>query len=92
MIKGFKHKGLETFFFSGSKKGIQPKHASKLRLQLTMLEAAISADDMNKPNWKFHKLKGDRADTYSVWVNGNWRMTFEFENGHAFIVNYEDYH
>lgn len=92
MIKGFKHKGLESFFFSGSKKGIQSKHELKLRLQLAMLDAAITSDDMNKPGWGFHRLKGDRAAIYSVSVNGNWRMTFEFEDGHAHIVNYEDYH
>jgi proteic killer suppression protein len=92
MIKSFKHKGLEKFFHTSLKKGIQPKHASKLRLQLAMLDAARTSDDMDKPNWGFHILKGDRADIFSVSVNGNWRMTFRFEDGDAHIVNYEDYH
>lgn len=92
MIKTFKHKGLETFFFKGSMKGIQPKHKNKLRIQLAMLDVSIEVSDMDKPGWNLHQLKGTKEGIWSVKVNGNWRMTFEFINGHAYIVNYEDYH
>lgn len=92
MIKSFIHKGLETFFFTGSLKGVQPKHKAKLRLQLALLDASVEAKDMNKPGWDLHRLKADKRGVWSVKVNGNWRMTFRFENGHAHIVNYEDYH
>lgn len=92
MIKSFKHKGLEKFFLTNSKKGIQPKHSAKLRLQLAMLNAAVTVSDMDKPNWGLHELKGDKSGVYSITVNGNWRMTFKFIDGDAYIVNYEDYH
>ena len=92
MIKTFTHKGLKAFFFTGSVKGIQAKHKQKLRLQLALLDAAIEVIDMDKPGWNFHQLKGSKADINSIKVNGNWRMTFKFEEGHAYIVNYEDYH
>lgn len=92
MIKSFKHKGLERFFFNGSKKGIQAKHVEKLRLQLAMLDVSVTVDDMNKPNWNLHELKGNRSNTFAISVSGNWRITFRFENGDAYIVNYEDYH
>lgn len=92
MIKGFAHKGLEAFFFKGIVKGIQTKHKSRLRLQLAMLEVSSQAADMDKPGWHLHRLKGERQDIWSVKVSGNWRMTFRFEDGHAYIVNYEDYH
>ena len=92
MIKTFTHKGLKAFFFTGSVKGIQPQHRQKLRLQLAMLDAAIEVIDMAKPGWKFHQLKGSKADIYSIKVNGNWRITFKFVEGNAYIVNYEDYH
>jgi proteic killer suppression protein len=92
MIKTFRHKGLQAFFETGSKAGIQPKHAPRLSNQLDQLNAAKSADDMNLPGWRLHKLSGDLADHWSVWVNGNWRMTFTFEGLDAILVDYQDYH
>ena len=92
MIKSFKHKGLRVFFETGSKKGIQAKHAIKLRLQLAALDTAQVIEDMDIPGYRLHQLKGLRKDTWSITVNGNWRITSEFENGHAYIVDYEDYH
>ncbi len=89
MIKTFRHKGLEAFFRKGSKAGIQPHHAGKLRI---MLDSAKRPDDMNAPGWRFHLLTGDLAGHYSVTVNGNWRMTFRFESGDAELVDYLDYH
>jgi proteic killer suppression protein len=88
----FVHKGLEQFFRTGSKAGIQPSHAAKLRRQLAQLEQAGSAQDMNLPGWGLHPLKGDMAGHWSAWVNGNWRLTFRFEDGDAVLVDYQDYH
>ena len=92
MIKSFKHKGLEAFFETGSKKGIQAKHANKLRMQLAALDTAHCIDDIDIPGYRLHQLKGKRKDLWSITVNGNWRVTFEFDRGDAYIVNYEDYH
>ena len=92
MIKSFKHKGLQKFFETGSKAGIQAAHAAKLRLQLTALDNAASPQDMNTPAWRLHPLTGNLKNLWSITVNGNWRLTFKFENGHAEIVDYQDYH
>ncbi len=92
MIKSFKHKGLQSFFETGSKKGIQAKHANKLRMQLAALNTAHDIEDMNLPGYRLHQLKGQKKDIWSITVNGNWRITFEFIHGDAYIVNYEDYH
>ncbi|MEJ6003854.1 type II toxin-antitoxin system RelE/ParE family toxin [Paucibacter soli] len=92
MIKSFAHKGLEKFFLTGSKAGIQPAHASKLGRQLAQLNQAAGPRDMNVPGWKLHELQDDMAGHWSVWVNGNWRLTFRFEDGDAVLVNYQDYH
>ena len=92
MIKSFHHKGLEKFFRKGSKAGIQPHHAGKLRIMLTLLDSAKHPDDMNAPGWRFHLLTGGLAGHYSVTVNGNWRMTFTFSDGDAELVDYQDYH
>jgi proteic killer suppression protein len=92
MIKSFRHSGIEEFFKSGSKAGIQPKHAAKLRLQLGVLDKAKKESDMNFPGWRWHPLKGQEAGRWAVQVNGNWRLTYAFENGDAILVDYEDYH
>lgn len=92
MIKTFKHKGLETFFETGSKAGIQPHHAPKLSRQLLRLDIAKSASDMNLPGWRLHALEGELVGHYAVTVNGNWRMTFMFDGEDAVLVDYQDYH
>lgn len=92
MIKSFKHKGLEAFFGTGSKKGIQPHHATRLQLQLAVLDNANGPEDMNAPNWGLHELSGKLVGHWSVWVNGNWRLTFRFDGKDAELVDYQDYH
>lgn len=92
MIKSFEHKGLEAFFRTGSKAGVQPHHANRLRLQLTVLDKAKEPKDMNVPGWRLHGLTGDLSGFFSVDVNGNWRMTFRFDNGDVVLVDYQDYH
>lgn len=92
MIISFKHKGLKAFFETGSTAGIQAKHAEKLNILLTALNKANNVAEMDMPGWNLHKLQGNLAEHWSVKVNGNWRMTFKFENGNAEIVNYQDYH
>jgi proteic killer suppression protein len=92
MIKSFKHKGLEKFFLTGSVKGINPDHAKKIQRILTQLNRAKVIGDMNAPDYKLHPLKGNMKDLWSVTVKNNWRITFMFENGNAYILDYQDYH
>jgi toxin HigB-1 len=92
VIKSFRHKGIEQFFKDGSKAGIQPKHAEKLRKQLFALVNAKQAEDMGAPGWRLHRLRGDLAGHWSVEVSGNWRLTFTFEGDDAMLVDYQDYH
>ena len=92
MIKSFKHKGLKKFYESGSKKGIQAQHSSKLRMQLAALDSALVIEDIDIPGYRLHELKGSRKGIWSISVSGNWRITFEFTDGNVYIVNYEDYH
>ena len=47
---------------------------------------------MNLAGWKLHPLKGELAGFWSVWVSGNWRLIFRFEDGDAILVDYRDYH
>jgi len=92
MLRSFKHKGLERFFVKGTKSGIQAKHASRLRLILGRLNASTIPRDMDLPGLGLHSLSGNKSGIWSVKVSGNWRVTFRFVDGHAEIVNYEDYH
>jgi proteic killer suppression protein len=92
MIKSFRHKGLKRFHSTGSTSGIQVEHAVKLGDQLDMLDAAEIAKDMDKPGWRLHPLRGQYKGRWAVTVNGNWRLTFEFRDGNACILDYEDYH
>jgi len=92
MIRSFRHKGLQKFYETGSRAGIQPHHAKRLRMQLAALDTAGSMDDMDIPGFRLHRLKGADKTRWSIWVNGNWRITFEFIDGHAHVLDYEDYH
>lgn len=92
MIKSFAHKGLEVFFFTGSTKGIQVKHSPRLSMILDLLNHAVVAADMDFPGSRLHMLKGNLAGVWSVTVSGNWRISFRFEDGNAYIVDYQDYH
>lgn len=92
MIKSFRHKGLKKFYESGSASGIQPQHVKRLRMQLVALDTAHVIEDIDIPGFKLHPLKGADKGRWSIWVNGNWRVTFEFRDGHVYVLNYEDYH
>ena len=92
MIKSFRHKGLQRFFETGSKAGIQAAHATKLRLQLAALDQAVRPEDLAAPSWNLHLLKGDLKGYWALTVSGNWRMVFTFEGENAVLINYLDYH
>lgn len=92
MIKNSAHKGLEKFFLTGSKAGIRADHAKKLTRQLAILNVASTPQEMDMPGWRLHAMTGDMAGHWSVWVNGNWRLTFRFNGDDAEIVDYQDYH
>ena len=92
MIKSFRHKGLEDFFYDETKKGIQPKQAEKLSRLLERLDTADTVEDMNFSGADLHPLKGTLEGLWAVRVSGNWRLTFAFHEGNAYVVDYCDYH
>lgn len=92
VIHGFRHRGLRQFFETGSTAGIQPALARKLRLQLAALHSAAQIEDLDLPGYRLHLLKGAEKGRWSIWVNGNWRLTFAFRDGHVFDLDFEDYH
>ena len=92
MIVSFRHKGLEALYRDNSKKGVQPAHVPKLSRILAVLDVAQEPADIAIPSFRAHQLKGDLAGHWSVWVNGNWRVTFRFVGQDVELVDYRDYH
>lgn len=92
MIKSFKHKGLEKLFLDDDLSGINPEHVEKVENILYMIDSAEIIQDLNTISLKLHPLKGNMKGLWSITVRANWRITFRFEDGNAYILNYEDYH
>lgn len=77
---------------SPATKRVAPEHLEKLRDILALLDRSRRPDDMNVPGFRLHALKGRLTGHWAVWVSGNWRVVFRFENGDAVDVDYLDYH
>ncbi|EMR00390.1 type II toxin-antitoxin system RelE/ParE family toxin [Paeniglutamicibacter gangotriensis] len=92
MIISFRHTGLEALYRDNSKKGVQPAHAAKLIRILGLLDIAQTPADLAIPAFRTHELRGNLAGYFSIWVNGNWRVTFRFVGQDVELVDYQDYH
>ncbi len=91
-IRSFAHKGLETFFLTGSRAGINPHFAAKFRRQLTLLNQISEPGQINVPGYHLHPLKDDLAGHLAIKVSGNWRLTFRFVGEDVEDVNLRDHH
>ncbi|MGB6231041.1 MAG: type II toxin-antitoxin system RelE/ParE family toxin [Litorimonas sp.] len=92
MIKSIRHKGLKQFWTRGQTKGLIQDHVKRLARMLDVLDAARTLDALDLPGYHLHSLKGTEKGRYSIRVSGNWRLTFEFEDGDVHVLDYEDYH
>lgn len=92
MIQSFRHKGLKRLFEEDDRSRVLQDHVPRLRRILTQLEYAQRIEDMNAPGWGLHALKGELKGCWAVKVSGNWRVVFRFDEGHAWDVDYIDYH
>jgi len=92
VIKTFRHKGLQKYFETGNKAGIQADQEGRLRMRLAALDTAICIEDMDLPGFRLHPLKGDRKGLWAIDVSRNWRIVFSFEESNVFVVDYKDYH
>ena len=92
MIRRFRHKGLEGLFTTGSTRGVDAQLAPKLRRMLARLDDGPLPIAMQVPGYKLHQLKGEDRGRWSVWVSGNYRLTFGIEGDDANDVDFEDYH
>lgn len=92
MIESFRHKGLQLLFEEDEGRKVKADQVNRLRLILSALNMATSAEDMNQPTFRLHPLKGSRKGVWAVTVRANWRITFRFVQGNAYDVDLEDYH
>ena len=92
MIASFKHRGLKSLFDGRTARRVAPEHVQKLLDILGVLDRSGRPNDMDLPGFRLHALKGGLKGLYAVSVSGSWRVTFRFEDGHAFEVDYVDYH
>jgi proteic killer suppression protein len=92
MIISIKHKGLKRLFEKGDRSKINANVVGKVELALSDLNAAETIEDLDVPGYRLHQLKGDLRDYYSIWVTGNWRIVFKFENSEASHIDFVDYH
>lgn len=92
-IKSFSHKHLESFFRTGSTKGLNPNHATKLGLVLDAIDSSHHPIDLKAIfSDKFAEKKGSGKGVYSIEINGNWRVTFQIVDDGAILLDYLDYH
>jgi proteic killer suppression protein len=91
MILSFRHKGLAELWERGTSNRVDARMQKRIMRRLEALDAAEVVGDLNIPGFDFHPLQG-KPQRYSLHVNGPWAITFEFEEGKALRVDYEQYH
>ena len=92
MIKSFKNNGLKRLYKKDDRRRVNPQHADKLLRILDRLDVSVAPLDMRLPGYQLHPLKGNLDGNWSVWVSGNWRVTFRFDGPDVYDVDYIDYH
>lgn len=91
MIKTFANKHLKSLWETGRSR-IDARMHSRILRRLDALDAATVPEDMNLPGFDFHALRGHDPTRYTVHVNGPWCITFEFRDGDAYVLDFEQYH
>lgn len=92
MIRSFKNKALLELFETGRSAKIDVRLRKRILIRLDAINLAASIDDLKMPGYNFHALRGFNPTRYTIHVNGPWCITFEFDDGDAFHVDFEQYH
>ena len=92
MIRSFRSKALRAFAERGDASKLSVRNSERVGRILSILDAATSPEHANIPGFKFHALKGKDKGRYSVWVTGNYRVTFGWSGEDAIDIDLEDYH
>ncbi len=93
MIESIRHKGLKAFIIKGKTSGIEQSLIPRLRRCISVLDAIATINDLKAiPRYRLHPLRGDLKGYWAIWVSGNWRLIFRFEDGRVFDLDLVDYH
>jgi len=92
MIVSIRHKGLKRLWLKDDGSRLPGDQLIKIKMILTLLDAADDITDLNFPGSALHMLEGDRGKYWAVTVKANWRIIFQFNNGNAYLIDYLDYH
>jgi proteic killer suppression protein len=92
VIRTFRSKALSDLWSKGRTAKIDVKMRRRILMRLDRLDAATAPEQMNLPGFDFHPLKGFAPTRHTVHVNGPWCITFEFDSGDAFRVDFTQYH
>jgi toxin HigB-1 len=92
MIKTFRHKGLQLLFNKNNESRIRPDLVKRVRRRLDILDQASTLEELNILGFNFHTLKGHKPKRYTIHVNGPYCITFEWQDGHVYAVDFENYH
>lgn len=92
MIESFRHKGLKKFYEEDDSRKLPPEMVERIRDILTALDAALAVEELNRPSFRLHPLKGALKGNWAVTVRANWRIVFRFSNGAVSDVDFIDYH
>lgn len=94
MIVSFRHKGLQHLYEDqpGKYKGIVEIHIERLKDILLMIDSARRLSDMQAPGLRLHQLKYDLKGLWAIDVDNNWRVDFDWRDGDAYDLDYENYH
>ena len=94
-VRAVRHRGLRRLLEDDDPRFLPHELVDRIRRILTVIILAEGMDDFlaDAPSgWRVHRLSGDRRLEWSVSVSGNWRITFEEDDGHVYRLNLEDYH
>jgi proteic killer suppression protein len=92
-VGNFRHKGLKRLYETGETRGVRADLVPKVRVILHAIEQARRIDQVAKlPGWRLHPLKGGRRGEWSIWVTGNFRLTFRVDGEDVKDIDLEDYH
>jgi toxin HigB-1 len=94
VIQSFGNEETRKFWSTGKSAKIPPANLrSVARRKLSMIEAATQLDDLKvPPGNKLHRLEDDREGQHAIWINDQYRVCFEWKDGHAHNVEITDYH
>jgi proteic killer suppression protein len=94
VIRNIRHKGLRKFWQSGDTAGIDARLEKRLQVRLDVMDAATQLSQLDRAGWNLHELKGSRTGTWSLCVNGPWRLTFQWDDAteECSDIDLEQYH